>query len=153
MVKIEETGAEQSPLEQDDPDRPVTRNERKDPWRRVELKLQFTNRGTPGETSRTTLRLEALFKGLISFLRVDIPGVDKQKDDVFYEGLGDIKARAGFHAILLGDCRLLPFFEMIFPTAEEPELGQGKYQIAPGLRLAVPVTAPWVETFVKASSM
>ncbi len=148
-----EADRKHGPAQEEAADHATSADHKREPWRRVELKRQWTNNGTPNETSRTTLRLEALFTGFISLLRVDIPSVDKRKDDLTYQGLGDIKVRAGFHPILLGDCRLSTFLEVILPTEETPELGSGKYQLAPGVRLIMPIEASWVRGSLTASSM
>jgi hypothetical protein len=115
---------------------------------KIELKREFTNRATPEESSRTTLRVEAgIKKGLVSLLRIDIPFVDKQTGDygdITKQGLGDIKFRVGFCSIPLGTTRLSPLIDVTFPTAVEPELGSGQLQLAPGLRLIVPIPLQWL---------
>src|SRR5215471_17407448 len=44
----------------------------------VELKRQWTNRGTPQESSKTTLRLQVDPEHYLSQVRVDIPFVDEK---------------------------------------------------------------------------
>jgi hypothetical protein len=115
---------------------------------RIELKREFTNRATPEESSKTTLRVEAGIKeGLVSLLRIDIPFLDKKTGDyghITKQGLGDIKFRVGFSSIPLGTTRLNPLIEVTFPTAVEPELGSGQLQLVPGLRLIVPIPLQWL---------
>jgi len=47
---------------------------------RIELKRQNTSRGTPEESTQTTLRIETFFDGPLSVLRVDLPFPDEKTD-------------------------------------------------------------------------
>jgi len=104
---------------------------------RIELRRQNTERGTPEESTKTTLRLEANLKGTVSRLRLDLPFPDANTDfsgDPFQPRLGDIKVRAYFRPFQAWDARLSSDIEMTFPTADPPELGSGKYQLGAALR-------------------
>ena len=108
---------------------------------RVELKRDFTNRGTAGETTKTTLRLSVETKGLISQLRLDLPFPDAQTDfegDITEPHLGDIKLRATFRTFPLAGAPVTSFLEATFPTADPKDLGSGKYQVSAGFRSAIP---------------
>lgn len=115
------------------------------PWR-FELKHLRTDRGTPDESTRTTVRIEKLREAPIALLRVDVPWVDRSVaggGDPLNVGLGDVKGRIGLQAVRAGSGRLSPFLELVFPTAESAALGSGKWQLAPGATLSVPLPAPW----------
>jgi hypothetical protein len=106
------------------------------PRGRIELRRQNTERGTPEESTKTTLRLEAILKGTVSRLRLDLPFPDEKTDfsgDPFQPRPGDIKLRAYFRPIQAGDTRLSTNVEVTFPTADPPELGSGKYQLSAAL--------------------
>ena len=65
-------------------------------WR-AELKRQNTDHDTPGESSRTTVRLEALPGGRVALWRLDLPFPDEKdtfSGSPFDPRLGDIKLRA-----------------------------------------------------------
>ena len=105
---------------------------------RFEIKRQSTARGTPSESTKTTLRLEVQPEdGLLSLVRLDVPFPD-DKDS--FEGnllaprLGDIKFRFARRAVRWGGVPVVPFVELIVPTADPAALGSGKLQIAPALR-------------------
>jgi hypothetical protein len=66
---------------------------------RLEAKRQNTSRGTPEESTRTTLRVETFFEGTLALLRVDFPFPDEKHDyagSPFDPQKGDVKVRAGF---------------------------------------------------------
>lgn len=107
----------------------------------VELKRQFTERGTPEESSRTTLRVEATPQSFVSLVRLDLPFVDEKNGNPTSPRLGDIKLKLVSRSIPLGGTRLNPLFETTFPTADPESLGNGKYQLAPGAELRVPLWA------------
>jgi hypothetical protein len=100
---------------------------------RLELRRQNTEKGTPEETTRTTLRLEVDMKGTVSRLRFDLPFPDEKTDfggDPFQPRLGDVKVRAIFRSFKSGDTRLSSNIEMTFPTADSSVSGAGKYQVS-----------------------
>ena len=109
----------------------------------VELKREATNRGTPDETTKSQIKIDALLDGVVSLLRMEMPFPD---DKTSFEGnpfnprLGDIKVRVGFRPVSLFDLPLGAFLEVTFPTADPEDLGSGKYQVAPGIRTTVPMT-------------
>jgi len=100
-------------------------------WR-VELKRQFTERGTWEETSRTIIRLESLPGQYLSLVRLDIPFVDKKNYDPSSARLGDIKLRLSSLRHEFAGARANLIFETTFPTAQATALGGGKYQVSPG---------------------
>jgi hypothetical protein len=109
----------------------------------IELKREATNRGTPEETTKTQVKIDAFFNGIISLLRLEIPFPDDKtsfEGDPFNPRLGDIKARVGFRPVGLGDIPVGSFLEVTFPTADPEELGSGKYQLAPGIRTTFPIS-------------
>ena len=113
---------------------------------RIELRRQNTERGTPEESTKTTLRLEANLKGSVSRLRLDLPFPDEKSDfsgDPFQPRPGDVKVRAYFRPFQAGDTPLSTDIEMTFPTADPPELGSGKVQLSAALR-SVPGTPDFV---------
>jgi len=60
---------------------------------RLELKREFTNRGTPDETSRTQIKIEGYLDGIVSLLRLEVPFPDDKttfEGDPFNPRLGDI---------------------------------------------------------------
>jgi hypothetical protein len=106
---------------------------------RIELRRQNTERGTPEESTRTTLRTELFLKGAVSGLRLDLPFPDEKADfggDPFQPRLGDIKLRVNFRAYRLGETRLSSDVEMTFPTADSRVRGGGKYQLSAAVRSA-----------------
>lgn len=113
----------------------------------AELKRQATDRGTESESTKTTLRIEALSSGPISQLRLDVPLPDEKQSfsgDPFDPHLGDVKVKVGFRAVPVGGVRLGSYVEVSFPTASPESLGSGKYQLTLGVRSTVPWT-PWAE--------
>jgi hypothetical protein len=110
---------------------------------RVELRRDFTDRGTPEETTKTTIKMTAYFKGVVSQLRLDLPFPDAETDfggSITEPRLGDVKLRATFHDVRAGSLALSTFLEMTFPTADPEDLGSGKYQISAGARTVVPLS-------------
>jgi len=110
---------------------------------RLELKREFTNRGTPDETSRTQIKIEGYLDGVVSLLRLEVPFPDDKttfEGDPFNPRLGDIKVRVGFRPVRLESIPLASFLEGTFPTANPEELGKGKYQVSPGVRANFPIT-------------
>ena len=104
-------------------------------WR-VELKRQNTDRDTPGESTRTTVRLEALpGEGSVALWRLDLPFPD-EKDTFggspFDPRLGDIKLRGRLRPMDVSGVPVSLFSELTFPTADPDTLGQGKYQVMVG---------------------
>jgi len=122
------------------------RPEKKDrKWRvRIELKRDFTNRGTPEETTKTTLRTDFLLTGIVTLVRLEIPFPDKKTDfegSMFDPGLGDIKTRVGFKAFRVG-IPVTSFIELTFPTASPPDLGSGKYQCSVAFKTSTRLSKP-----------
>ena len=111
-------------------------------WR-VEWKRQSTDRGTLDESTKWTLKAEHLpAEGAVSLLRLEVPLND---DDSDFEGsptrvkLGDVKVRAGFRAVPVGERPVSSFVELTFPTAHPEERGTGKYQVSGGVRTSFPL--------------
>lgn len=105
--------------------------------RQIQLKRQSTARGTPSESTKTTLRFE-LFpeEGAFALLRFDLPLPDEKTDfagSPFNPRLGDIKLRAEWRA-LPTDLPLAPFLELSLPTADPASLGSGKTQLTAGMK-------------------
>jgi hypothetical protein len=117
-------------------------------WRgRVELKRQNTARGTEDESTRTTLRLEALHGGMLRLVRLDLPFPDADtgfSGDIFSPRRGDIKFRLGFRPLHAARWSLPSFVELTVPTADPASLGAGKVQLSAGLRMITPVVLPFV---------
>jgi hypothetical protein len=114
-------------------------------WGRFELKRENTERGTPEESTKTTLRLEKFLEGPIAVLRLDLPFPDEKTDfagDPFNPRRGDIKLRARFRPWQAGGCTFSSFVEATFPTADPEDLGSGKYQLSAAVRMIVPLTVP-----------
>jgi len=129
-----------SPVEIQD-DQPVRGG--KDRTFRAELRREFTNRGTPDETTKTTVRLTAYLRGAVSQLRLDLPFPDAETDfsgNITEPRLGDVKLRTTFRDLRAGTLALSTFLEMTFPTANPTSLGSGKYQVSAGARTVVPFT-------------
>jgi hypothetical protein len=100
-------------------------------WR-FEVKRQNTDRDTPGESTRTTLRLEALPEGRVALWRLDLPFPDEKdtfSGSPFDPRLGDIKLRARLRPMDVGGVPVSFFSELTFPTADPDSLGQGKYLV------------------------
>jgi hypothetical protein len=118
-------------------------------WRGlIELKRQNTSRNTPGESTKTTLKIDTFLTGPISLFRVEIPFPDEDTDfsgSPFEPHLGDIKTRIGFRALKAGNYSYPSFIEVTFPTASPESLGSGKYQLSAGIRMLAPVVLPLVE--------
>ena len=105
---------------------------------RYEIKRMNTERGTPGETTNTTLRQERYFDGPIGMFRFDVPLPDEKTTfagDPFEPRLGDIKMRLRFRPLKSGRYAFPTFVEAAFPTADPKSLGKGKYQLTGGIRM------------------
>ena len=104
-------------------------------WR-FELKRQNTDRDTPGESTRTTLRLEALpAESSVALWRLDLPFPDEKttfSGSPFDPRLGDIKVRVRLRPVDVSSLAVSFFSELTVPTADPKELGQGKYQVMLG---------------------
>lgn len=103
-------------------------------WR-LDVKRQNTDRDTPGESTKTTLRLEALPDGPVVLWRLDLPFPDEKdtfSGSPFDPRLGDVKLRARLKAVDVGRAPVSFFSELTFPTADPDTLGQGKYQVMLG---------------------
>jgi hypothetical protein len=111
-------------------------------WR-FELKRQNTDGDTPGESTKTTVRLEALpGEGSVALWRLDLPFPDEKttfSGSPFDPRLGDIKVRARLRPVDAGGLPLSFFSELTFPTADPKELGQGKYQVMVGAETFYPL--------------
>lgn len=141
-------GAEEPPAPADSPepqapfrdleDGPV-RKEFAYHWR-AELKREATERGTPEETTKTTVRLEAYLKGPFAYVRLDVPLPDEKTDfegSVFDPHVGDLKVRLQLRPVPIAGLPIVPWVETTFPTADPDTLGSGKVQLAGGLRYNV----------------
>jgi len=103
-------------------------------WR-FEFKRQNTDRDTPGESTKTTLRLEALPEGPVALWRLDLPFPDAKdtfEGSPFDPRLGDVKLRARLRPTDVSGVPVSFFSELTFPTADPDTLGQGKYQVMLG---------------------
>ncbi|HEY2338651.1 MAG TPA: hypothetical protein VGI18_14930 [Burkholderiales bacterium] len=120
-----------------------------DEWHgRLELKREDTARGTPGESTKTTVRVETFLDGPVNLLRIDLPFPDAKSDfegDPFDPRMGDVKLRAGFRPLRRGDVLFPSFVEATFPTADPDEGGAGKYQLSAGIRMLAPLRYPFRE--------
>jgi hypothetical protein len=118
------------------------------PWGRFEVKRENTSRGTPEESTKTTLRLEKFLEGPVAVLRLDLPLPDATTDfegSAFDPRLGDIKVRARFRAVPAGRYTFSSYVEATFPTANPESLGGGKYQLSGAVRMVVPLGASFFE--------
>lgn len=110
----------------------------------VELRRQDTDRGTEGQSSNTRVRVEAYPSGPLSMLRLDVPFPDDRSDFLgspFNPHLGDISIRARTRKVVALGVPLSTFLELTFPTANPDTLGQGKYQVSPGVETSVPLAS------------
>jgi hypothetical protein len=112
---------------------------------RLEVKREATNRGSPDESSKTQVKLDAMLDGIVSLLRLEMPfpdGTTSFEGDPFSPRLGDVKARIGFRHPPLGGVPVSSFVEATFPTADPGDLGSGKYQISGGIRPTFSIPLP-----------
>jgi hypothetical protein len=119
------------------------------PTRKIELRQDFVDHGTPEESTRSQLRID-LRPEPLALLRFEIPFVAKNMSaggDLGTEGLGDIKVRLGLRSIDRPGYAVFPLLDLVFPTAKQEPLGTGKYQLGPGLRVALPVAEPVFAAF------
>jgi hypothetical protein len=105
----------------------------------IEPQRQWIDRGTPQESSKTTLRLEATPQKYLSLIRLDIPFVDEKNGDPITPHLGDILLRFETVSQPVGITGWQFFMETIFPSAKPESLGTGKYQLAPATEVWVPI--------------
>jgi hypothetical protein len=130
----------------DDESKPPPRGEG---WHgRIELKRQNTSRGTPEESTKTTLRVETFFTGPVEVLRFDFPFPDEKTDfggSPFDPRLGDIKTRLRFRPLQASSYSVPSVVEVTFPTADPESLGSGKYQLSAGIRMLAPVSLPAID--------
>lgn len=106
----------------------------------LEIKRETSHRGTPDETTKTQVKIGALFDGIVSLLRLEVPFPDEPpgfEGKPFNPHVGDIKVRVGFRPVPLEGIPFGPFREVTFPTANPEDLGKWKYQISPGIRTNV----------------
>ena len=106
-----------------------------------ELKRQNTARGTPEETTKTSLRFERFWDAPIRQLRLDLPFPDEQTDfdgSPFNPRLGDIAVRTGFRAMQAWGHEFPSYVELTLPTATSDDSGSGKYQVQLGVSLPLP---------------
>lgn len=109
---------------------------------KVELKRQATNRGTPEETTKTVVKIDAYLEGVVSLLRLEVPFPDDKTDfegDPLNPDLGDIKVRVGFRPVRMHDIPVSSFIEVTFPTADPESLGSGKYQLTGAIQPTVKI--------------
>jgi hypothetical protein len=112
---------------------------------RCELKREATDRGTPDETTNSSVKADVFFYGVVSLLRLEIPFPDEKTDfegNFFDPRLGDIKTRVGFRAIRLPGMKVSSFVELTWPTASPSSLGNGKYQASIGIEAAMRLSKP-----------
>jgi hypothetical protein len=110
----------------------------------IELKREATNRGTPEETTKSQIKIDALLDGVLSLLRLEVPFPDDKtsfEGDPFSPRLGDIKVRVGFRPVRIDEIPIGSSLEVTFPTADPKELGSGKYQVSPGIRTNFPISS------------
>ncbi|HVU26646.1 MAG TPA: hypothetical protein VHG71_02785 [Verrucomicrobiae bacterium] len=106
----------------------------------VQLKRQFTDRATPQESSRTTIRMEVTPQDFfLSLIRLDVPFVDKNNGDAFGPHLGDINTKLVSRQVSWHGIWADGVFETVFPNARPKSLGNGKYQFGPGFDLTFPL--------------
>lgn len=118
---------------------------------RFELKRQATNHGTPDETTKTQMKIDAYLDGFVSLLRFEVPFPDDKTDfegDPFSPRLGDIKIRTGFRPYQIGEIPVSTYIEVTFPTADPESLGSGKYQLTGGIQptFGVPLSEPFSQS-------
>lgn len=119
------------------------------PYNRIEMRRQNSDRGTPDESSRTTLRLEQYLTGTVSRVRLDLPFPDEKTDfagDPFAPRPGDAKVRVDFRRFRVGASQMSSDMELTVPTADPASLGQGKYQVSAALHSG-PGAAEFVFTY------
>jgi hypothetical protein len=110
-------------------------------WR-IELKRQNTDHDTPGESTKTTVRLEALPDGRVALWRLDLPFPDEKPSfsgSPFDPRLGDVKLRARLKPVDVAAVPVSFFSELTFPTSDPRSLGQGKYQVMAGMETFHPL--------------
>jgi hypothetical protein len=110
-------------------------------WR-VELKRQNSDHDTPGESTKTTVRLEALPEGTVALWRFDLPLPDEKTSfsgSPFDPRLGDIKFRARLRPVEVRELPVSFLSELTLPTADPASLGQGKYQVMIGAETTLPL--------------
>ncbi len=112
------------------------------PQGRIEVKRQNTSRGTPSETTKTTLRFERYLDGPVAALRLDIPFPDEKTSfggDPFEPRLGDVKFRIRFRNAGVRGISVGGFAEVTLPTADPESLGSGKLQVSAAINGAMPL--------------
>ena len=117
-------------------------------WRGgAQLKRDWTSRGTPSESTKTTVEINTFIDGPVSLVRVTVPFPDADTDtegSPFDPRLGDIKLRAGFRALKSGKLSFPSYVELSFPTADPESLGSGKYEITEGIKMLAPFRASFM---------
>ena len=105
------------------------------------MKRQATARGTPNETTKSSLKFEHDPDGAMALLRFEVSFPDGKTDfsgSAFDPRLGDIKIRVGRRALQVDKTPSSPYIEVSLPTANPRSLGSGKYQVNPGIQTSVP---------------
>ncbi len=120
---------------------------------KIELKRQNTDRGTPDETTKTTVKISAYLDGFVSLLRLELPFPDNNTEfggSPFDPHLGDIKTRVGFRPFHADGIPVSTFVEVTFPTADPESLGSGKYQLTGGIEptFRIPLSDPYSQSNV-----
>jgi hypothetical protein len=108
----------------------------------TELKREFTDKGEPPEKTQSTLKVDWYPAGPVSLVRLQLAFPDEHQEGAtvfsfFHPQMGDLKTRVGFRSFRVFGHSLASFVELTFPTASPPDIGQQKYQLMPGARLAI----------------
>ena len=110
---------------------------------RVQVRREDVDRATSEETTKTYLRSDNfVWDGMLSF-QVAFPDENTSfGGSPFNPTLGDSKARFRFKAFQAGRFAISYFVEGTFPTADQSELGSGKYQVSAGVTAGTPTRLP-----------
>lgn len=110
--------------------------------RRIQLQNEFRDLRGSRQQNQTTLRVDYPFLGRDGLIRVDVPFLwfdPNTTGEKTSTGLGDVEFRAGYRLVDSPGFSLFGSGHVIFPTASDSPLGDGKYVVAPGLVASFPV--------------
>ena len=112
--------------------------------RRFQLSNQYRDLRNSSVQNVTAFRTDwPIFEG-VGVLRVDVPvrWFDPNTTGTTTSiGLGDLFFRNGYRLIDTPEFKFFVGTDIVFPTASESVLGQGKYQLGPGAAASIPVPA------------
>ena len=110
---------------------------------RIQLQYEHTDKRGPSVEEKATLRIDRPLFGDRVLLRVDVPfyqQLDPNKPrETIGNGAGDVLFRTGARLVERPGFSFFAGTDVIFPTGTLAAGGKGKYQLAPGVVVEMPI--------------